>query len=166
MFTASRLALLAVTVALVLWFQLRDRLANMSKLGLLSVDSSTASGTSQAESSGAQESVVRAAAGVDTGGQANLGKLGHSPSFDCRQIRNLAEAAVCRDSTLSRMDREYAQLYVAAMRAADDRELFKREGQRRLVERNRLCEDKDCLERWYTERMLALDSIIAGREHQ
>ncbi|MBL6937188.1 MAG: DUF3298 domain-containing protein [Alphaproteobacteria bacterium] len=84
-----------------------------------------------------------------------------APSFDCRKAKTMNEKAICGDAALARLDRQVAEVYEAAFRAAYDPAEKKKvlDAQRAFVATTLKCigdKPNACLTKAYTARLAIL----------
>lgn len=80
------------------------------------------------------------------------------PSFDCAKASTRVEKMICGGSGyLKRADAALSSSYRDGLKAASDKEAFRRRQQESLQERDR-CSSEDCLMAWYERRLSELDS--------
>jgi hypothetical protein len=79
-----------------------------------------------------------------------------SPSFDCRLARSVTERLICADEDLARQDRELGGMHQRAKQAAADPRAFQRQSDAEWRRREETCRDRECLQRWYAQRRVAL----------
>lgn len=85
---------------------------------------------------------------------------GFSASFNCDQAKSKPEILICGVPELSKMDDELYVLYRKALQVSPTPEQFKRESRAAWAERERNCQDQQCLIDWFRSRKAAMQAII------
>jgi hypothetical protein len=93
---------------------------------------------------------------------AHRARHSEGPSFECAQVRVVAERVICTSRLLSRLDREMASLYYDQMASADERkrQLLRRTRDAFLKRRDR-CQEAGCIASVYEDRIAEIRRIGA-----
>lgn len=79
------------------------------------------------------------------------------PSFDCGRAGTAVERTICADTRLSRLDRDVAQAYAAALARGGDRNAVRADQKRWLGLRNDCGNDRRCIDNAMTGQIYILN---------
>jgi len=83
-------------------------------------------------------------------------------SFDCAKAGTKIEKLICTTPNLSELDEKYSQVYRQVKKQQPEDEHIKYEALAALKQRESVCSEVECLEKWYRYRLFVLESRIAN----
>ncbi|BBJ69059.1 MULTISPECIES: hypothetical protein [Enterobacter] len=81
-------------------------------------------------------------------------------SFDCTKAHSKNEVLICSDKRLAELDYNLSETFWLAKKAAKDKIVFLKYSQESWRAREKSCNDKECLLRWYYSRKKELENTI------
>ena len=90
----------------------------------------------------------------------------YAAGFDCRKAGTFLEKAICSDGSLSKLDEFLNDTYKKAIAESKDPNSIKKEQRTWLNKIRNKCQDLNCLQRVYEERIISLGGNIPDEAHE